>query len=371
MNRVEEIAAKRELLRSRLAELGLDGAVISSQAAFSWYTGGGENRVATATEIGAASIVVTPTIDYIVTNNIEGPRVSAEAVPAQSGFQIVETPWHRPGRLAEKVREITGEGRFVADSHLWDLPPLPPEVVELSYRLMEPEIERYREVGRESSFATEGACHRAEPGMTEEEVAAVVAEEVYARGLVPTVILVGSDERTERFRHPLPTEKRIDRSLMVVVCARRWGLTANLTRMVYFGRVLPPDLAAKHRAVQQVDAAFILATREGREVGEVFNDGLTCYDANGFRDEWRQHHQGGPTGYQGRSYKARAGEKRLVMGNQAFAWNPSIAGTKSEDTVLVPPGGGVAELLTPPLDWPTREAEWGGETIPRAEILLL
>ena len=94
MNRVEEISAKRELLRSRLSELGLDGAVISSQAAFSWYTAGGENRVATATEIGAASIVVTPTIDYIVTNNIEGPRVSAEAVPAQSGFQIVETPWH-------------------------------------------------------------------------------------------------------------------------------------------------------------------------------------------------------------------------------------------------------------------------------------
>jgi antitoxin VapB len=159
--------------------------------------------------------------------------------------------------------------------------------------------------------------------------------------------------------------------MMVVVCARRWGLIASLTRMVYFGRALGADLAARHRAVQQVDAAFILATREGRAVGEVFVDGLTCYDANGFRDEWRHHHQGGPTGYQGRSYKARAGEQRRVLGNQAFAWNPSIAGTKSEDTVLAPSGGGSPELLTPPLDWPTREIEWGGETVPRAEILLL
>jgi len=371
MNRVEEISAKRQLLRNRMSDLDIDGVVISGQAAFSWYTAGGENRVVTASEEGAASIVATSEQDYIVTNNIEGPRVSAEAVPAQSGFTILETPWHRPGLVAEKIAELGAGRSFVADGGPWNLPPLPEDIVQLSYRLLEPEIERYREVGREASFAAEGACHRAEPGMTEEEVAAVLAEEVYARGLIPTVILVASDERIERFRHPLPTEKRIDNSLMVVLCARRHGLIANLTRMVYFGRTLPPELAGKHRAVQQVDAAFILATREGAVVEEVFEHGLTSYEANGFGDEWQNHHQGGPTGYQGRSYKARRGEKRRVLAPQAFAWNPSIAGTKSEDTVLTAPGGGVPELLTPPLDWPVREVEWGGDTIPRAEILLL
>jgi antitoxin VapB len=371
MNRVEEIAAKRQLLRSRMAKLRLDGVVVSGQAAFSWYTAGGENRVVTASETGAASIVVTAGQDYIVTNNIEGPRVSAEAVPAQSGFQMVETPWHQPGKIAEKIEQLARGKKFVADGGPWGLPPLPEGIIELSYKLMEPEVERYREVGREASFAMEGACRRAEPGMTEEEVAAVLAEEVYARGLVPTVILVASDERVERFRHPLPTEKRIDKSLMVVLCARNWGLIANLTRMVYFGRALPAELASKHRAVQQVDAALILATREGRTAEEIFEDGLVSYDANGFRDEWTNHHQGGPTGYQGRSYKARRGEKRKALAPQAYAWNPSIAGTKSEDTILTVPGGGPPELLTPPLDWPTREVEWGGYTIPREEFLLL
>jgi Metallopeptidase family M24 len=371
MNRSEEISAKRKLIRGRMAELGIGGVVISGQAAFSWYTAGGENRVVTASEEGVASIVATPEQDYIVTNNIEGPRVSAEAVPAQSGFQILESPWYEPGKVAEKIAELASGRSFVTDGGPWDLPALPEGIIELSYQLMEPEIERYRDVGREASFAVEGACHRAEPGMTEEEVAAVVAEEVYARGLVPTLILVASDERTEKFRHPLPTGKRIDNSLMVVLCARRHGLIASLTRLVYFGRALPTELAAKHRAVQQVDAAFILATTEGTPVEEIFEHGLTSYDANGYRDEWQNHHQGGPTGYQGRSYKARRGEKRKVLAPQAYAWNPSIAGTKSEDTVLTVPGGAAPELLTPPLDWPVREMEWGGGTIPRAEILLL
>jgi antitoxin VapB len=370
MKRTEEIAAKRKNMRSRLAQLGLDGAVLSSQALFSWYTAGGENRVVTASDLGAAHLVITADADYLVTDNIEAPRLLAEAVPAGAGFQVLEFPWHEPERISRRLAELADGRRLASDCGMWGLPVLPEEVVELSYRLLSPEVARYRELGREASFALEGACRRAEPGMTEEEVAAVLAEESFARGLVPTVILVGSDERVERFRHPLPTEKRIDSLLMVVLCARRHGLIASLTRMVYFGRSVPKALAAKHWAVQQIDAAFILATREGRLVEDVFRDGQVSYDANGFRDEWQRHHQGGPTGYQGRSYKGRLGEKRRVLAPQAFAWNPSISGTKSEDTILAMPGGGPPQLLTPPLDWPTREAEWGGAIIPRAEILL-
>ena len=371
MNRVEEIGIKRELLRSVMSELGIDGLVISTQAGFSWYTAGGENRVLSATEMGAASIVVTHGIDYILTNNIEGPRVAAEAVPPQSGFQILETPWYQAGLVGEKLSELARGKNFVADSHHWDLPPLPERIVGLSYQLMEPEVERYRDLGRDASFAMEGACNRAEPGMTEEEVAAVLAEEVYARGLVPTGIMAASDERAEQFRHPLPTEKRIDHLLMLVLCARKWGLIASLTRMLYFGRALPEELAARHRAVQQVDAAFILATREGCTAEEIFNHGLTCYEACGFRDEWQKHNQGGPTGYQGHSYVARHGETRKVLAPQAYSWNPSITGTKSMDTIITVAGGGKPELLTQAVDWPVREVEWGGETVSRAEIMML
>ncbi len=372
MNRVEEIAAKRAALRAALSSLGLDGAVLSSQAMFSWYTAGGENRVVTASETGAATIVATAEADYVLTSNIEAPRVAVEALPGNSGIKVLEFPWTEDGeRTSAKLAELAAGRKFVSDTGQWGFPALPEEVRALTYRLMEPEVERYEELGREASYAIEGACRRAEPGMTEEEVAAVLAEEAYARGLIPTVVLVASDERIQKYRHPLPTEKRITDLLMVVLCARRWGLIASLTRMVYFGRKLPEDLARRHRAVQAVDSAFILNTRDGRTVGEVFERGLQSYDANGYRDEWKLHHQGGPTGYQGRSYRGRTGEARRVVAPQAFAWNPSITGTKSEDTVLALPGGAAPKLLTYPVDWPTTQIEWGGEWVPRADILLL
>jgi Xaa-Pro aminopeptidase len=372
MNRAEELAAKRAALRAALVAAGLDGAVLSTQALFSWYTAGGENRVVTASDLGAASLVVTADADYLLTNNIEAPRIAAEALPAGSGIKVLEFPWSEDGeRTAAKIAELAGGRRFVSDSGQNGLPALPEEILALTYRLLAPEVERYEELGREASYAIEGACRRAEPGMTEEEVAAVLAEEVYARGLVPIVVLVASDERIGKYRHPLPTERRITDLLMVVLCARRWGLIASLTRMIYFGRKLPEDLARRHRAVQAVDSAFILNTRDGRTAEEIFKHGQTSYDANGFRDEWKLHHQGGPTGYQGRSYRARPGEKRKVVAPQAFAWNPSITGTKSEDTILALPNGASPKLLTYPLDWPTTQIEWGGEWVPRADILLL
>ncbi|HOX06212.1 MAG TPA: M24 family metallopeptidase [Planctomycetota bacterium] len=372
MNRVEEIAAKRALLREALAAQGLDGAVFSTQAMFSWYTAGGENRVVTAADGGAATLVLTAEADYALTNNIEAPRVGAEALPSGSGIKVLDCPWHEDDeRLPAKLAELTAGRKLAGDAGQAGCVALPEAIRALTYRLLEPEVGRYEELGREASYAMEGACRRAEPGMTEEEVAAVLAEEVYARGLVPTVILVASDERIQKYRHPLPTEKRITDLLMVVLCARRWGLIASLTRMVYFGRKLPEDLARRHRAVQAVDSAFILNTRDGRTAEEVFKHGLVSYDANGFRDEWKLHHQGGPTGYHGRSYRARPGEKRRVVAPQAYAWNPSITGTKSEDTVLAVPGGAPPKMLTQPVDWPTTQVEWGGQWIPRADILLL
>jgi hypothetical protein len=53
----------------------------------------------------------------------------------------------------------------------------------------------------------------------------------------------------------------------------------------------------------------------------------------------------------------------------AFAWNPTVQGTKSEGTVLVSEEG--FERLTAPGDWPTREAEAAGHdlTLERPAVL--
>jgi Xaa-Pro dipeptidase len=70
----------------------------------------------------------------------------------------------------------------------------------------------------------------------------------------------------------------------------------------------------------------------------------------GYADEWQRHHQGGPAGYEPREYVATPETLDPVGVGQVFAWNPSITGTKSEDTILVGEDGN--EILTQIAGWP-------------------
>ncbi|HNT37236.1 MAG TPA: peptidase M24, partial [bacterium] len=78
--------------------------------------------------------------------------------------------------------------------------------------------------------------------------------------------------------------------------------------------------------------------------------GVEAYKAVGFPDEWKLHHQGGATGYEGRDFKGSFTSHQTVQPNQAVAWNPSITGTKSEDTFLCTESGNV--LVTQAKNWP-------------------
>ena len=102
-------------------------------------------------------------------------------------------------------------------------------------------------------------------------------------------------------------------------------------------------------------------------MGDVFADGQRAYAAEGFPDEWHHHHQGGPTGYAPRELRVSTETDARVSLYQAFAWNPTIAGTKSEDTALVTEGG--LEILTRTPDLPEIEVEAVGLTFIRSGIL--
>ena len=110
--------------------------------------------------------------------------------------------------------------------------------------------------------------------------------------------------------------------------------------------------------------------RESVAWAEALRAGIAAYARAGFAGEWRRHHQGGPTGYAARDFLATPRERRRIALGQAVAWNPSIAGTKSEDTVLVTPRG--LEVLTEAsARWPRLEVPFGrGRTLARPAILV-
>jgi Xaa-Pro aminopeptidase len=103
------------------------------------------------------------------------------------------------------------------------------------------EQERCRVLCRDAGTAIEETAEIVEPGMSELEITGVLAAETYDRGLVPIVVLVATDERVSRYRHPIPTARRLQQYALLVLCARRHGLVANVTRVVPFGAT-PDDL---------------------------------------------------------------------------------------------------------------------------------
>jgi antitoxin VapB len=203
--------------------------------------------------------------------------------------------------------------------------------------------------------------------MTEYEIAAVLSQAVECRGVQAIVNLIATDERIFAYRHPLPTSKKLQRYAMLILCGRKWGLICSLTRLIHFG-VLPDEVRRKAEAVANIDAIMIAATRPGHTMGDVLQQAQSAYASLGFPDEWKHHHQGGLAGYAPREVTATPTSSQPILAGQVYAWNPSIAGAKSEDTILV--GEQTNEILTEMKDWPTIEIQIGDQTIKRPAILV-
>jgi Xaa-Pro aminopeptidase len=367
MNRLQEVQFKRDRVHHFLEEHGLDAVVLENRSSFAWYTAGGDNHVGTATERGAAVLVITRHGDFLVADNIEAPRIMTEEV-AGLGLELVEVPWQQPDGAVKAVQRLVRKGKTASDTDFGGARKMASEIAELRFSLTEGEIERYRRLGKDTEESVREVCTRLRLGLTEHAVAGMLAEELYSRGITPVVLLIAADQRIERFRHPIPTDAKANKCVMVVCCGRRWGLIISCTRLVHFGK-LPAMLRRKHDAVLKVDAALNLSTKVGEEIGSVLRAGMEAYAEVGFGEEWKLHHQGGPTGYAPREFRATVPEKRKVMPNQAFAWNPSIAGTKSEDTVLVREEG--IEFLSLSSGWPMVDVEYRGGVAKREDILVL
>jgi len=365
MSRNSESAEKQRRIDAFLDRGGYDAVLLARLENFSWFGCGADCHVNLAQETGVGALLVRRDRKTLITNNVERPRLLEEELAGQ-GFQEHVSLWAEDA-LAPAVARLAPGEKVAADIPLPGVTACPDEIAPLRYSLTPEEVERCRAVGADVGAAIGAACMDLEPGMAEHEAAAALAGQHFRRGLTPIVVLVAADERLLKYRHPIPTDNTIERTVMLVVCARRCGLVVSATRIVSFGPV-GAELRKKHDAVAHVDAAFISATRTGARIGDVFKAGLDAYAAQGFAVEWKLHHQGGPAGYLPREYRATVDTDDEVLPNQAFAWNPSIAGTKSEDTIIATAEG--PEIISASPGFPTVEASAGGLTLKRADILV-
>jgi antitoxin VapB len=317
-----ERAAKLGRLRGWMAERGIAAVHLTRARDIAWLTGGARTWIDIATDGGIAALWITAGEAVLLTNNIEAPRLADEE--PLDGFEVRAPLWFATAELP---------GTAVRD----------PDLTPLWAPLHPAEVARFQALGADVGAALLATAQGLVPGRTEHEIAGELARAIYAIGAVPTVVQVAADDRAHRYRHALPTDARAQRTVLFGVCARRHGLIASASRMVSFG---PADPALRHRAeaVAAVEAAAHEATRRGASLGAIFARIQEAYAAAGFDGEWRNHHQGGPCSYAARDTLAVPGAVEPVRAPQAFAWNPTVPGAKSEDTVLCSDDG--CALLT-------------------------
>jgi Xaa-Pro aminopeptidase len=367
-----EISEKLNRLALFLDRHGLDGAWLQHRSNFAWITGGKDNHIVNASPVGVAAVLVTRDGRRVCfTNTIESPRFRDEELRG-TGIEVVDYPWYDRAAGQKAARELVAGRRIAADADELGirLAPLPDDFSELRWELTDAEIARYRDGAKRATAAMEATCRALKPGISEHEIAGQLDDSVHGHRLNPVVTLIASDERIERYRHPIPTGKKVQRYVMLVTCAEFGGLISCLTRFVHFGP-MPDELKRKQQAVCNIDAAVNLATQPGRTLGEIFADLQRAYAANGYADQWTFHHQGGSTGYAGREVVATPDSQVRARANQAFAWNPSITGVKSEDTILCTSNG--FEVLTQSSEeWPTIEGrDPDGNILTRPDMLVL
>lgn len=346
-------------------DAGVDGVLLTTQRNFAWVTGGAINRIDGSREPGAGALLISAMgRRFVIANTIEMPRLHSEALDGM-GFTPVEYPWTddhaNPAAALAYARAAISASTLAADwpfdfaqgKPLAQATVVEPALMRARLDLVDEEIARYRTLGRDIGTTLGLVCRSLQPGISERDIANGVAAAIYQADARPIVILVAGDDRLARFRHPVATDYVWRQAVMVVVCAERRGLIVALSRIVAAGAI-HPLLRERTERSARVFGRLIEGTREGTTGAELFETAARAYEAEAFAGEELKHHQGGAIGYRSREWVAHPRSEERVLSRGAFAWNPSITGSKVEDTVLLVNGS--VEVITASPQWPTINA---------------
>ncbi|MBD2088674.1 M24 family metallopeptidase [Microcoleus sp. FACHB-1515] len=355
-----EISHKLDRMREALDETSAAAIRLRGTDWFAWATAGASNSVLLAAETGVAEVFVTAQNAWILTDEIEAQRLIDEQLSAD--FQLQVNPWAEFAKREIFVQKTTGGGTILSDRPTAGEAALPTTLLHQKRILLPSEIDRYRQVGRLATEAMTEAMSQAQPTWTEYELAGAGAAAMWSRGLHPALTLVAGERRLPLYRHPLPTAATIGQMAMMVFCARKSGLYANLTRFICFGS-LPDEQVKLHEKVREIEAVALNRSQPNATLNSVYGSIAQAYEQCGFPQAIREHHQGGTTGYLAREVVANPQINDALMAGMAIAWNPSLPGAKIEDTFIIQADGTLENLTFDP-NWISVNVEGRDRPIP-------
>ncbi len=336
---------KRARVSALLDAKNLDAIVLKKGANVAWIIGG-RAHIPTTLELACLDVIVYRDRIVVVTNKIEALRLEAEELSGDEELVIIN--W-----FEDRDRQLPTGKNIGTDSHDANRINISSEIEELRRALNSYEVERLKQIAADSAHALGEAMFEILPNSSEVMAAGVIARHLWQRNLEPIVLLVAGQERIRKYRHPLPTSSNLGSIFMGVICARRKGLIASVTRIRSFNPV-SSEISDSYKRLLHVEAAFLDGSKVGSTYGEAFKSGAVEYLKQGFDgDEWSKHHQGGPTGYLPRDFPAHEKSTQIIGINNAIAWNPSAQGIKAEDTTITTASG--LEIISFDPAWPSVE----------------
>ena len=345
---------------------GLEAVWFARPNSFAWLTGGGNNIVDRAGDIGIAAVGYDGEERTVVTNNIEGQRLIDEEV----GDVPVETvQWYEDG-VADAILERTPTPA-AADFGVDGLDHV--DARELRQPLTDDQIDQYRSLAADATAAFESVLRGADSSDTEREVTARIHRALEDEEIWAPVALVGGDKRAPAYRHYTSADTELGDYALASITAMRDGLFLSTSRTIAFDA--PEWLESRTEDAARVEASAVAATqrvgREGGTAGDVFAAIQDAYAELGWEGEWQNHHQGGAAGFAGREWIATPTHDAPVHLPMAYSWNPTVQGAKSEDTQLVTDDS--VETLSVTGDWPITDVSAVDDdlTLERHDVLSL
>ena len=133
---------------------------------------------------------------------------------------------------------------------------------------------------------------------------------------------------------------------------RKYGLNSVITRSIYFGEEVPDDIAKKYQAASTISANCIAHSVPGTKFSSILAMQRELYKELGYEDEWKNHFQGGITGYIPNDSSLCLDPEAEMVEDQTYNWFVTITGVNTEDVYLSGKTGG--ETLTITGAWPLK-----------------
>ena len=224
-----------------------------------------------------------------------------------------------------------------------------------------------RILGQIAVHALEATGRAMTPGdLTEQEIVGQISHRLWHRGAEPMAVSVLADGRSRLYPQAGATAARGQRSCVLTLTARKFGLCVTTSRALSFG---PPDgsFSQEQDAACKISATYIASTWPDALPRQILATGRRVYQLTGYEHEWRSGPQGHVTGRSPQELAITPQTEELFRPGWVVTWRAGVGAAVSCDTFLITDHG--PESITPAEGWPQKRIHVQGGEFLRPFIL--